>query len=565
MAKKRLTKAERQRRVAALAVFAVAFCLVALTLEGPGIAWDEPSSIFPGWSYVQWFAHLPSLPFSPAELDRFWAPNHEHPPFAKVLMGFSQIALGGSPLLASRLAVAALFAVLVEMVFSFGWRHFGELAGAMAAASLVCMPRVFGHAHLAALDVPMAFAWFLAVAAFARAIERGSHRAAALAGACFGLALLTKINAIFLPIVFAAWGLAFHRRRALVPLAWTLGLGVVVFVAGWPWLWPDVPGRILAYLRPTWRVSIPVKYLGTVWSDKAAPWHYPLVMSAVTVPAGVLFLAVVGLVVAARAFLRDRHHSLVLANLAVTLGVFVLPGVPKYDGVRLFLPAFPFLALLAGIGGVRCWEWVARRWPRRPWRPLLATAAFFLSQLVGIAWFHPCELSYYNALVGGLWGAEKLGFETTYWHEVVGPSLFRWIRRCAALDKRVARTLPWEVRAALESRLRTTPPRPLVVAFYPVGEMVVLGPEPRGRHIPDLYEELYLNVPRPLGIRAVRLERARAYDLVVLNGREAMMRRHFPAAWRLFRRGRPLVAVRRQGVTLAAIYWRDEARRFLGP
>jgi len=564
MSKRRPSKAERQRRVACIGVFAVAFCLVAVTLDRPGIAWDEPSSVFPGWSYAQWFTHLPSGPLSRSELDGFWGPNHEHPPLAKLLMGFSQLLLGGSPVMASRLLVAVVFGLLVEMVFSFGWRHFGGLAGAMAAASLVCMPRVFGHAHLAALDVPMAFFWFLAVASFARALERGSHRASALAGVCFGLALLTKINAVFLPLVLVGWGVWFHRRRAIAPLLWTLALGPAVFVAGWPWLWPDIPARLLAYLRPTWRVAIPVKYLGAIWDDRAAPWHYPLVMSAVTVPVGVLFLALLALMSALRSFLRDDRQAFLVANLAVTLGVFAMPGVPKYDGVRLFLPAFPFLALLAGIGGARCWDWVARRWRRRPWRPLLLSALFFLGQFAGIAWFHPYELSYYNALVGGLWGAEKLGFETTYWHEVVGPSLFRWIRRCASLDRRVARTLPWAVRSRLERRLASRPTRPFVVAFYPVGETVVLGPEPSGRPAPDLYEELYLNTPNPLGIEAVRLERAREFDLVVLNGREAMMRRHFPAAWRLFTRGRPLVAVRRQGVTLAAVFWGEEARKLLG-
>ena len=33
------------------------------------------------------------------------------------------------------------------------------------------------------------------------------------------------------------------------------------------------------------------------------------------------------------------------------LALSSLPFSPKYDGVRLFLPAFPFLALLAGVGG----------------------------------------------------------------------------------------------------------------------------------------------------------------------------------------------------------------------
>ena len=30
---------------------------------------------------------------------------------------------------------------------------------------------------------------------------------------------------------------------------------------------------------------------------------------------------------------------------------------------------------------------------------------------------NPCYLSYYNVLVGGTWGAERLGFEPTYWRD----------------------------------------------------------------------------------------------------------------------------------------------------
>ncbi len=41
----------------------------------------------------------------------------------------------------------------------------------------------------------------------------------------------------------------------------------------------------------------------------------------------------------------------------------------------------------------------------------------------GVASMHPFGLSYYNALVGGLPGAERLGLELTYWGDAVDAPL----------------------------------------------------------------------------------------------------------------------------------------------
>jgi hypothetical protein len=44
-------------------------------------------------------------------------------------------------------------------------------------------------------------------------------------------------------------------------------------------------------------------------------------------------------------------------------------------------------------------------------------------QGIGLVWYHPCQLSHYGLIVGGLAGAEKLGFEMTYWGDAVDESL----------------------------------------------------------------------------------------------------------------------------------------------
>ncbi len=46
-------------------------------------------------------------------------------------------------------------------------------------------------------------------------------------------------------------------------------------------------------------------------------------------------------------------------------------------------------------------------------------------QAYGVVAMHPVQLSYYNLLVGGLRGANRLGFELNYWGDSVTRSLLR--------------------------------------------------------------------------------------------------------------------------------------------
>jgi len=48
---------------------------------------------------------------------------------------------------------------------------------------------------------------------------------------------------------------------------------------------------------------------------------------------------------------------------------------------------------------------------------------------MGLVWTHPYQLSYYNAFVGGLTGAARLGFETTYWGDTLSRSMLVEVAR----------------------------------------------------------------------------------------------------------------------------------------
>jgi hypothetical protein len=84
----------------------------------------------------------------------------------------------------------------------------------------------------------------------------------------------------------------------------------------------------------------------------------------------------------------------------------------------LFLMVFPLWAVWVGIGA----RWLIERPIVAAWPPRLRygiLAAFVALQGTGLIVYHPCQLSYYNLLVGGLPGAKRLGFEVTYWGDTV--------------------------------------------------------------------------------------------------------------------------------------------------
>ena len=415
----------KRRLYVGLGLFALFVVGVAASVR-PGVTWDEPAYIGAGGRYCEWLA---SPSFGRQAIDNYWAVNHEHPPAAKIIYGFAARiseragfrAFPGAPIAGARIAGVLMFVALTWLIYRFASRHFGPAAGALAALSLVLMPRVFGHGHLAGLDMPVALACFAATVAFSRAHTGKWHAVAA--GILFGIALLTKINAVFLPVVFVPWALWIHRKRAMLPCVLLVVLGGVVFFAGWPWLWHDTASRVGEYTinkaerlekgdRAGGTVNIPVHYLGTSYRDERAPWHYPFVLTLVTVPVGLLVFAGIGVRRARVGKAEPGVGLLIVASALVHLVVFALPMVPKYDGVRLFMPAFPFLACLAGIGGACVWGWRERAGKVIVVIVLAATAcALFATS--------PYDLSYYNELAGGAWGARKLGFETTYWGDTV--------------------------------------------------------------------------------------------------------------------------------------------------
>ena len=136
----------------------------------------------------------------------------------------------------------------------------------------------------------------------------------------------------------------------------------------------------------------------------------------ITTPPVVLVLALVGF--GARVLSVPLRLFLGVA-IAVAIGRNVPPGMRNFDGVRHFLEFYPFLCIAAGAGLAATMARVRRLAAGRagalaaPVVALLCLAA----PVVATARTHPNGICYFNALVGGLGGAQALGISgaTDYW------------------------------------------------------------------------------------------------------------------------------------------------------
>lgn len=401
---------------------------------GPGITCDEPYQVAYGKGLVWAWCQQGWAFFQPRNIARnfAWQPGGPpvHPPLGNWLLGWTHHLFDTAPnnptaiaIVGARFAPAVAFGLLVWLVGAWAARMEGPVAGAAAAASVALVPRMFAHAHLAALDMFTALSVTAAAAALASAEARSARWwRFALAGMVWGLAMAVRLHGVLMALPLTAWLAWRLRRRVLVPLAAWLAAGVLTLYAAWPWLWLAPWGNLRLYLASgSQRQPIHVFYWAQVWADREVPRHYAPVLFLVTLPAGLLILGLVGWW--ARRRLAHAPAGLFLAAILglFLLAVFCLPGTPVYDGERLFLPVYPLWALGAGVG-VRWLVEHPRVHARRRLVGLAATVGVAL-QGCGIVLYHPCQLSHYSLLMGGLAGAERLGFEVDYWGAGVTESL----------------------------------------------------------------------------------------------------------------------------------------------
>jgi len=439
--------ARRKKRPPAIALrwlafglFVVSLSVTALTAIDYGIASDVGNYFYSSLRQLAWARDLltalldgePTMVLNQDLVFEHWRWYIEripHPPLSRELSGFSWVVLRGvvDPLLAYRGAVVLTFAALTASVGTYtAWRSRSLAAGLAAGLAVPAFPVLFAHGHLAHTDLFLTAFWFWSVASLDVAVEEGGSGWFLSSGLFFGAAAATKFTGILLLPVLAIWLVA--NRSGIVALLVLCLAGALVFFAVNPVMWVDPMQGVRDYLHAgldrsaAENTRIATRYFGTVYVFRP-PWHYPYVWTAIVFPLSLLAATLVGLFAPRSGALR----GLAVTNMVVLYGALALPLAPMHDGVRLFLPLFPFYCVLAGTGAVAVGEWITQglgtRVPaatdRRDLIVALTIVAFITPAAFGTARVHPYQLSYFNALVGGIEGAERKGLEVTGLKEIL--------------------------------------------------------------------------------------------------------------------------------------------------
>lgn len=414
-------------------IISFGFCIIiAFTLNDYGITWDETIYFYSGDSYLRWWLD-PSI----EKIEAYWRINHEHPPLVKLLSGVShyifqeKLNLFGH-IFSYRLSTLLFVFIANYFLFRFMAELFSWPIAIFSALIFFFLPRIFFHAHLGAFDYPVSSLWVAVIYLFWKAQNEKKIKWILLSAIFLGLAILTKINAFFLyvPLLFFwAWDFIEKQnhldlQRKFFNLIFIFIIPPIMLILLWPWLWQDTISRVLGFVFfHRYHPGVFTYYLGKQWPIQ--PWHYPFVMTFVTLPPLIFFLFLIG-------FLRiifdpDKTKIFILFNALFPLILISLPSVPKYDGVRLFLPAFSFISMIAGMG-VRQILLIIKSTPsprpsphqngeRRAGRiaMFIFIILFAFTVYSSIIKIHPYQSSYYSELIGGVEGAVRKGFELDYW------------------------------------------------------------------------------------------------------------------------------------------------------
>ena len=228
----------------ALLLFLASLLAASGTAHQYGLTYDEVIYASLGVATADWVSLLGRsiargdfrTPFTRQALDQGWPAGKDYgPPLVKAWSGLSQRWLSGAigPWAALRLPSAVLFAVCVTALFVWCASLWGIAAGLFAALAFALMPRVFAHAHYAALDTGIASLSLLTAAAFWRTARTDSWPWAVATGVIFSLALLTKFNAWFLPPILFFWSRVLMRPARGKKMVAGGGIGPGRVVAGW--------------------------------------------------------------------------------------------------------------------------------------------------------------------------------------------------------------------------------------------------------------------------------------------------------------------------------------------
>ncbi len=362
-------------------------------------------------------------------LNAYWAFSEVTPAASTVPAGFEPIHFRGPVSSAELTAALGPLAVLIGLgivgVYLMLRRLFGQATATVAGMLLALSPYYLAQSKVLHLDAPMATLMLLSALALLMYRQGRCWRWLLASGVCAGLALLTKIPAVFL-IPFSGLVLVvdvvLKRQLAprdiltdfVVPLSIWLITAALVYTALWPAMWVE-PRKALAAVG--WGVTrhsstahdSPTLFLGEIMHEDPGPFFYAVSLLFRMSEVELAFL-IMALVAAVGFLIRQMlswrkppgqslqvsvDHLLLVAYAVAYLTQMSL-GAKKMP--RYILPALLVFSILSA-AGIQAWASTLAQEHRRTRLALMALPVLLQA---GMTLFrHPYYGTALNWLAGG--------------------------------------------------------------------------------------------------------------------------------------------------------------------
>lgn len=423
--------------------------------------WQDPKSLFlkvtPNESYAKSRSIYQNVNY---DYNYFLEKDgYGHPPASDILSSFFNLVLYQkfhiiNDIDSYRVYGVLLSAILVGIIYYWVSSKYGKLAGFVSSLTLSTYPLFWAESHFnTEKDIPETVFWGIFIYLFYKGVVNKNIKSLLCSGIILGLAIGTKFNALFLPVVVGPWFLYFivknkwykkpiefvkNNKLYLLSLLTIPFLGFIVFVFFWPYLWSDFFNKITEVVKFYMEIGITTtfnpRYLGPFNINT-----YPITWIIYTTYPFILLLSFFGVFKFIKEFKDDKtgFGLLVIMWLFVPIARVTMPGANTYGGVRQIMEFIPPLAILAGVGT----KMIIDNVNKDKYEKLISVLIIilFLPLIIKLVKIHPYENAYFNSWIGGLKGAKEKNIP--YWGNTFGGayrSAVVWLNENAEKNARVS-------------------------------------------------------------------------------------------------------------------------------
>lgn len=445
------------------------FIASVITLKDYGINWDEPLHYMRGQAYFRYLTtgkkdyvgikeKISYFQNASMDANYFLKTDSGHPPANAILatlfneIFFKKLGIVGD-LESYHLFIVFVSSLAVLAVALFAYEVLGLLGSVIAALIFATYPLFFAEAHFNIKD-PIETAFYtLTIWSFWKSLQKGNWRWLIASLVFCALALGTKFNILFLPLIILPYLVIRYGKRILkvkdwfrkIPNSYKICLlispiiVVGIFVYLWPFLWTSPIKNFIGVLSY-------YKDIGTGLNYQALRFLfmkfnlYAIFWIIVTTPPIVLFFAAVGTIsVFFRKGVKEKTSYLWLLWFLLPIARVTVPDTSIYGGVRQIMEYIPGMALVSAFGADTLVRLLKTKFGHYKLLSFIIIFPTFVLLILPIWKYHPNENVYFNSLIGGLEGAKSRdipswgnSFGNAYWQAI------EWLNGHASENARLA-------------------------------------------------------------------------------------------------------------------------------